>query len=285
MTPEPNPESAYEIFLSYAREDGERARSIRDALGRQGWSVFMDREIPNAERWEERLQRELACVPCIVVLWSAIASQKRWVNAEAQIAADRHVLVQLSLDGTPPPGRFSELQMTDLSTWDGTSEHRDFVLLLRAVAGKIGSTGALGTLRQPQPYEPITTDHVALTSTSWRHDKPDLGAFPFQIHLRLVGSEAALRRIENVVYYFDPAYALNSPGAVDTILRAYVKVGSDWRTGFRVYELANGYSIVRAAVKVRDQAAIVELSRIVDIVEKGPRLDELYPISNTEKAG
>jgi hypothetical protein len=144
---------------------------------------------------------------------------------------------------------------------------------------KVGTKAALGTLRQPTLYEEVTEDHLALASTSWRRGGEEgKGPFPYQIHLRLAGSQAALQRVENVVYYFDPAYGQNRPDLVDPVLKAYVQVSSDWRSGFTVYDLANGYSVVRAAVKVRDQARIVRLSRLVDIMEKGPWLKALYPI-------
>jgi hypothetical protein len=120
-------------------------------------------------------------------------------------------------------------------------------------------------------------DHLALTSTSWRRKGEDgRGPFPYQIHLRLVGRKGAIRRVDNVVYHFDPAYGQNRPDLIDPVLKAYVRVSNDWKTGFTVYELANGYSIVRAAVKIRNQSKIVRLSRLVDIMEDGPFLKKLY---------
>ena len=35
-----------DIFLSYASEDRERVRPVAEALGRQGWEVWWDRDIP-----------------------------------------------------------------------------------------------------------------------------------------------------------------------------------------------------------------------------------------------
>lgn len=274
----------YDIFLSYARHDTERAQLTFDALGRQGWSVFMDKEIPNAERWEQYLKQQLGQVPCVLVLWSPASRESRWVQLEAREGRERQVLVHVTLDGETPPGDFSELQAANLSTWDGRGDDPEFLRVLRAVAMKVGTQAALGTLQQPKSYEEVTEDHLALTSTSWRLDgEKGLGPFPYQIHLRLVGSQAALQRVENVVYYFDPAYGQNRPDLVDPVRRAYVHVSTDWRTGFTVYDLANGYSVVRAAVKVREQARIVKLSRLVDMMEEGPWLKDLYPILPDEE--
>ena len=183
-----------------------------------------------------------------------------------------------TLDGEPPPLKFADLQASDISDWNGRTDTRDFRRLVRAVAMKVGIPGALGTLPEPKRYEDVTSDHLALASTSWRRKEAASSPYPFQIHVRLVGSEAALKLVETVTYYFDPAYAQNAPEKVDPDLKAYVHVRSDRKTGFTVYELANGYSVVRAAVKVRDQAKIVGLARLVDIMEEGPRLKKLYPI-------
>ncbi len=268
----------YDVFLSYSRQDSERAQLVFDALGRQGWNVFMDREIPNAERWEKYLKEQLGQVPCIFVLWSAEARKSHWVQLEAREGLQRQVLVHATLDSEGPPEDFSELQANNLCSWEGRGDDSEFLRVLRAIAMKVGTQAALGTLQEPKPYEEVTEDHLALTSTSWRHSKEGLGAFPYQIHLRLVGSQAALQRVENVVYYFHPAYERNRPELVDPVRKAYVQVSSDWRRGFTVYDLANGYSVVRAVVKVRNQARMVKLSRLVDMIEQGPWLNKIYPI-------
>lgn len=271
-------EPEFDVFLSYSRSDTEKAQAVARALGSYGWSVFRDVEIPNAERWETHLQRQLDAVPCVLVLWSAEARSSEWVATEASRGKERRTLVHASLDGRAPPPNFEDLQATDISRWSGKTNSGEFRRLVRAVAMKVGVQGALGTLPEPKPYEDVTSVHLALASTSWLREKEETSPYPYQIHVRLVGSEAALKRVETVAYYFDPAYAQNAPDRVDPDLKAYVHVRSDWRSGFTVYELANGYSVVRAAVKVREQAEVIGLARLVDIMEEGPRLKRLYPV-------
>ena len=115
----------YDIFLSYARSDREKARLIFDALGGQGWSVFMDEDIPNATRWEEYLLDQLDQVPCVFVLWSPAARKSEWVIKEAEASLKRGVLVHATLDGKPPPGDFSVYQANDLSGWRGDEDHAE----------------------------------------------------------------------------------------------------------------------------------------------------------------
>jgi len=63
---------------------------------------------------------------------------------------------------------------------------------------------------------------------------------------------------------------------ISPVHNAYAKASDDRANNFGVYELANGYPIVRAAVKIRNQAEIIQLSRLFDIMDHGPRLKEMY---------
>jgi hypothetical protein len=264
----------FDVFLSYSRRDVDCARSLSRALRSQGWSVFMDEEIPNAEYWERVLWSQLKQVRCVLVLWSSAARGSEWVRREATEGRNRQVLAHARLDPEPLPHEFSALQAADLSDWHGQEDHHGFLAVLKAVAQKVGPKASVGTLPAPKPFENVTANHLALTSTSWRRNAG--GAYPYQIHLRVVGTRAALERVANVVYYFDPAYAHNRPERVDKNRKAYVHVKTNWREGFKVYELAHGWSVVRAAVNIKQQGEIVWLSRLVDITEQGAKLNELY---------
>jgi hypothetical protein len=45
---------------------------------------------------------------------------------------------------------------------------------------------------------------------------------------------------------------------------------------FEIKELANGYSLIRAEVKIKDQEAIIYLSRFIDLMDKSPHLKPTY---------
>lgn len=270
-------DNPYDVFLSYSRHDKEKARLIFELLGSQGWSVFMDEEIQNGVLWDKYLRKQLESVSCVLVLWSIDAGKSKWVNIEAQKAKELKKLVHVTLDNSKPPNEFLSLHYHSLSGWVETGTNREFLRVLEGIAQYVGNKSSLGTLREPKDYEKITRDHIALTSTSWKPKNEDRGTqYPYKIHLRLVGSKVAMQRIENVKYFFDPAYAHNRPEYVDSALKAYVVASDDWRNGFGIYELANGYSVVRASVKVKKQGPIVNLSRIVDIMEEGPWLNNMY---------
>ncbi len=77
------------VFLNYARADGEIADWLRDALGRAGADVWMDRvEIRGGERWQTEIDRELwrrQFVVCVVT-GNSVRPERRWVHYEQERA-------------------------------------------------------------------------------------------------------------------------------------------------------------------------------------------------------
>lgn len=55
-----------DIFLSYAREDQERAKSVVDALKSKGRSVFFDPKIVPGQTWDQ-MQKDLDAACCVTV--------------------------------------------------------------------------------------------------------------------------------------------------------------------------------------------------------------------------
>jgi hypothetical protein len=69
-----------------------------------------------------------------------------------------------------------------------------------------------------------------------------------------------LDRIISVTYRLDPAYDKNVYEIKDRLSR------------FKLKELANGTSIVRAEIKFREQDDPLYLNRFIDLRPEGPRL-------------
>ena len=82
-----------DIFLSYAREDREKAAALVHALKTQGWSVWWDMDIPAGMRWGEVIDTELARARCVIVLWSEQSIQSNWIHEEAYVALERGILL------------------------------------------------------------------------------------------------------------------------------------------------------------------------------------------------
>ena len=258
------------IFLSYAREDQDLARHLAELLGRQEWSVFWDQQMLGGVAWSRVLEEQLRGAGCVIVLWSPTSVDSDYVRHEASFAKIAGKLLQVDVADCKVPSPFQDENRIRLKVEDGAlSQDTNLNAFLRSVANRIGSGRPVGTLPEPQPHEPISADHLTLVHSSWRRPDKDVefgGAQMFQIHVIIFGQPAALNRIDRVVYHLDPAYPYET----------HVSTSRSRPKNFGFYDLANGYSMIRAVIKVVGQVELVELSRFINLSETGPRLSMFY---------
>ena len=126
-----------DIFLSYAREDQDKAEALAHLLRRHSWSIFWDRTIPPGKTWDELIEKALSNAKVVIVLWSPSSVESAWVRAEAEEAAHRGVLVPVMIDEVRPPLRFRHIQAVDLTRWNCTTVTRDIDALLDAIKALI----------------------------------------------------------------------------------------------------------------------------------------------------
>ena len=107
-----------EVFLSYAHEDVEMAKSVSDRIVREKWSVFWDREIPVGLTWDDIVEGALDAAKCVVVLWSPAARDSDWVRIEAAEGAERGILAPALIAVTKIPLRFRRIQAANLVGWN-----------------------------------------------------------------------------------------------------------------------------------------------------------------------
>lgn len=91
-----------DLFLSYAREDSEAAKRIANVLSAR-WSVFWDSKIRAGQNYPNLLLKKLKAAPCVVVLWSKVSVESRWVQDEAERARIQEKLIQVFIEETEPP--------------------------------------------------------------------------------------------------------------------------------------------------------------------------------------
>jgi tetratricopeptide (TPR) repeat protein len=107
------------VFLSYVREDAEKARSLAAILERAGHSVWWDRQIKGGAQYSAEIEAALDAAEKVIVLWSATSVRSAWVRDEAAAGRDTGRLVPVALDKTQPPLGFRQFQTIDLSNWNG----------------------------------------------------------------------------------------------------------------------------------------------------------------------
>jgi S1-C subfamily serine protease len=126
-----------DIFISYAREDEQRAEMLAQRLGDSGWSIFWDRTIPIGKTWRETIGRELQGARCVIVLWSKNSIESRWVQEEADDAQERGILVPILIENVRAPIGFRSFQAAHLENWDGTEPNETFHRLITDIAALI----------------------------------------------------------------------------------------------------------------------------------------------------
>ena len=127
------------VFLSYDREDTDRARPIAVALEKAGHSVWWDRHIRSGTQFSQEIDEALKRAEAVVVLWSDESIGSPWVRDEAAVGRDSGKLVPALIDAVDPPLGFRQYQTTDLTRWKGrakSTEFREMLEALESLGGK-----------------------------------------------------------------------------------------------------------------------------------------------------
>jgi TIR domain len=103
-----------DVFISYASEDRDRARSLAKVLETGGLSVWWDRKIVPGQSFDQTIERELDAAKSAVVLWSTASISSGWVKSEASAARQRGILVPAMIDDVKIPLGFRDIQCANL---------------------------------------------------------------------------------------------------------------------------------------------------------------------------
>ncbi len=145
-----------EIFISYARVDRQRAQALASALGRGGWSVWWDRDIPPGRTFDDVIEEALEAAKCVIVLWSRDSVRSEWVKAEASEAARRHILVPVLGDQVMPPLEFRRIQSASLFEWASLESNPDWSHLCQAVGALVGHPPPASTKADAPAGPPVS---------------------------------------------------------------------------------------------------------------------------------
>lgn len=150
-----------DIFLSYAREDREKAKLLADGLAEQGWSVWWDRRIVPGKFFDQVIEHEISLAKCVVVLWSKSSITSDWVRSEAEEGRDRRILIPVLIEPTRVPMAYRNIQAADLSSWDGDYRDQNYQELVHAVTTLVPRIDApASNISAPTPIQPSTGEDV-----------------------------------------------------------------------------------------------------------------------------
>lgn len=143
------------VFLSYDREDSDRARQLAQALEKAGHEVFWDLHVRGGAQFSKVIEEALKAANAVVVLWSRQSIESAWVKDEAAVGRDTGRLVPVTIDGTEPPLGFRQFQTIDLSGSKGRGRSAGMRMLLDDVAATAGPSTQDG--RRAAPATPAPT--------------------------------------------------------------------------------------------------------------------------------
>ena len=145
------------VFLSYDRDDADRARHFAVALEKAGHEVWWDLHVRSGAQFSKVIDEALQAADVVVVLWSVRSIESAWVRDEAAAGRDTGRLVPVTIDGTEPPLGFRQFQTIDLSKWKGRGRPEGIRTLLADVASLEKGAGS-GTSAEKPISKPIAQD-------------------------------------------------------------------------------------------------------------------------------
>ena len=87
------------VFLSYSRDDTDRARPLAAALEKAGHSVWWDLQVRGGAQFSKVIEEALKAADAVIVLWSIHSVDSPWVRDEAAAGRDSGRLVPVTIDG------------------------------------------------------------------------------------------------------------------------------------------------------------------------------------------
>ena len=224
-----------DIFVSYSRSDKARVAPLVAALEAQGWSVWWDPEITPGDEFDALIGAELETARAVVVVWSPLSVDSRWVKGEARDAADRGVLVPVRFENARLPIDVRANHTTELDGWAQHRESAPFKALCAALEAKL-KLSARKTLAQASKDKRAAVTICVLPFANMSGD-PEQEYFSDGITEDIItdlGKVSALSIVSrNTAFSFKGATADVAQVARQT-KASYVLVGSVRKSGARV---------------------------------------------------
>ncbi|MEO0785176.1 MAG: toll/interleukin-1 receptor domain-containing protein [Pseudomonadota bacterium] len=150
-----------DVFISYKKEDVDRVKPIAEGLAAAGYDVWWDHRIPPGRTYREIIGAALQSAKCVMVIWSENSTKSQWVLDEADVGAQRRVLLPVLLDNIMPPLGFTQIEASRLIGWDGDTSNLEWQHTVEAVGQLVG--------RAPGEAPPV---QISMPSSGGAGDSP-----------------------------------------------------------------------------------------------------------------
>jgi TIR domain len=162
-----------DVFISYAREDRERAQALATVLQQHGLTVWWDRIIPPGRQFDEVIEEQLDAARCVLVLWTASSATSKWVKTEAGEALAHDKLVPALLDaGVRLPLEFRRVQAADISDWSPAGGPTPSLQALCEAVANTVAKGANSVRTQARAHKAAASVATRPPATSAWSSKP-----------------------------------------------------------------------------------------------------------------
>ena len=168
-----------DVFISYNREDRDRARIVASALEAEGFSVWWDAALRAGETYDEVTELNLRQAGAVVVLWSKRSANSKWVRAEATVGERSSTLVPVLIEDCDRPIRFELVQTADLRHWQGDRNDAQWRAFIQDVRTAISNRKAKApAAAMPAHVAPDASIETAFwNSVKDGHDRSDFEAY------------------------------------------------------------------------------------------------------------
>jgi adenylate cyclase len=164
-----------DIFVSYSRSDRGRVAPLVAALEAHGWSVWWDPEITPGDEFDALIGAELEAARAVIVVWTPLSVESRWVKGEARDAADRGMLVPVRFDSARLPIDVRAIHTTELDGWANSRDSAPFKSLCTALEAKLKlSAGKAAGQAQKDKNQPVA---ICVLPFAQHERRPGAGIF------------------------------------------------------------------------------------------------------------
>ncbi len=98
-----------DVFISYAREDRQVARTVAELVASAGATVWWDPELLSGDDFRETIEAELRDAKSVIVIWTAASITSHFVRDEAGRALAANKLCPITVGGVEPPLGFGSM--------------------------------------------------------------------------------------------------------------------------------------------------------------------------------
>lgn len=225
------------VFLSYDRDDSDRARQFARALEKAGHQVWWDLHVRGGAQFSKVIEEALKAADAVVVLWSANAIESAWVRDEAAAGRDSGRLVPVTIDGTQAPLGFRQYQMIDLSRWRGRGTPTQLRTLFADIEAIAVAEQRLEPSRLPTTSQ-IIDFHRLLPGPIWV-----IGAAAALLLLLILGIGLWSWQGASKLPVVEVAAADPSPRSAAAARDLFVKLGSLAQVGGGEWQLVDGAAV------------------------------------------